>query len=196
MDILDSRGKLNVEPYFGSTALMITDNRDINETIYNQTTGQIRYELAYSDSPDSGLFLKGDSRTITNQSGSLITQLFIATGAEHAEIHLRYRPMISYTIAGTENSLTVNKIRIYVVNMNTSDAISLYGRIPLRVSCESTQISSIKYTLTYSTDGIILTSILDDVIGQVSIPISSSTSGAIINLEIMQCTIKIARSIM
>ena len=194
-EILDSGGKLNVEPNNGSIIITITDNRDINQTIYNQTTGQIRYELPYSDSPDTGLFLKGDSRTITNQSGSLITQLFIASGAEHAEIRLRYRPTVSYIITGTENNYTVNNIRIYILNMNTSNSISLNGKVPLRVSCESTQITSLTYTLNYAAESIILTSILDNTTGQVLIPISSTTDGAIINLEIVQCNIKIARSL-
>ena len=195
MEILDSGGKLNVEPNNGSASITITDNRDINQTIYNQTTGQIRYELPYSDSPDTGLFLKGDSRTITNQSGSLITQLFIASGAEHAEIRLRYRPTVSYATAGTENNRTINNIRIYIVNMNSSNSISLNGKVPLRVSCESTQITSLSYTLNYVTDGIVFTSILDDTAGQVLIPISSTIDGAIINLEIVQCNIKVARSL-
>ncbi len=195
MEILDSSGKLNVEPNNGSASIAITDFRDINQTIYNQTTGQIRYELPYSDSPDTGLFLKGDSRTITNQSGSLITQLFIASGAEHAEILLRYRPTVSYITAGVENNLTINNIRIYIVNMNSSNSISLNGKVPLRISCESTQITSLSYTLNYITDSIVFTSILDDTSGQVSIPISSTTDGAIINLEIVQCNIKVARSL-
>lgn len=195
MEILDSSGKLNVEPNNGSASIAITDFRDINQTIYNQTTGQIRYELPYSDSPDTGLFLKGDSRTITNQSGSLITQLFIASGAEHAEILLRYRPTVSYITAGVENNLTINNIRIYIVNMNSSNSISLNGKVPLRISCESTQITSLSYTLNYITDSIVFTSILDDTTGQVSIPISSTTDGAIINLEIVQCNIKVARSL-
>jgi hypothetical protein len=195
LEILDSGGKLNVEPNNGSSIITINDNKDINQTIYNQTTGQIRYELPYSDSPDTGLFLKGDSRTITNQSGSLITQLFIASGAEHAEIRLRYRPTVSYITAGIENNLTINNVRIYIVNMNSSNSISLNGKVPLRISCESTQITSLSYTLNYITDSLVFTSILDDTTGQVSIPISSTIDGAIINLEIVQCNIKVARSL-
>lgn len=195
LEILDSGGKLNVEPYNCSLVLSITDNIDINQTIYNQTIGQIRYELPYSDSPDTGLYLKGDSRTITNQSGSLITQLFIARGAEYAEIRIHYRPTVSYMIAGTESNRPINNLRVYIVNMNTSDSVSLFGKVPLRISCDSTQITSFSYSLNYEINSLLFSSVLDDALGQASIPVSSTVDGAIINLEIIQCNIRVARSV-
>ena len=196
MEILDSGGKLNIEPATGFVTISITDNQDINETIYNVTTGQVRYELPYSDSPDTGLFLKGDSRTVTNQSGASITQLFITNGEEYAEIRLRYRPTVSYATAGTEDNRPINNIRIYVVNMNTSDAVSLYGKLPFRISCESVQLTSITRTLTYAVDALMVTSVLGSDSGEARIPVSSTAEGAVINIEIVECSIKIQRSIL
>ena len=193
IDIADSGGKLNVKPETNLLTICLTDNRDINETVYNGTIGQVAYELPYSESPDTGLFLKGDSRTVTNQSGSLMTQLNIESGAEHPEIQLRYRPTVSYITTGIEDNRAVTNLRIYVVNMNNSDPIALYGELPLRISCESTQITRATYTLDYAIDALSVTSVMAGASGQVSIPISSTPDGAVINLEIVQCNIKVER---
>jgi hypothetical protein len=196
LEVADSGGKLNVQPYNNSLTISVTDNRDINETIFNETTGQITYELPFSESPETGLFLKGDSRTIANQSGSLTTQLGIKNGAEHAEILLRYRPTVSCAVVGVENGRSVNTVRIYVVNLNASESITLYGKVPLRISCESTQITSTTYTLSYSPEKLFVTSILDGTSGSVTLPISSTAEGAVIKVEVVQCNVKIARCVM
>jgi hypothetical protein len=196
IDIADSGGKLNVQPAANLLTISLTDNRDVNETVYNGTIGQVAYELPYAESPDTGLFLKGDSRTVTNQSGSIITQLYIASGVEHAEIHLRYRPAVSYIAAGTEENRAVNNLRIYVVNMNNSDSITLYGKLPLRISCESTQITRATYTFDYAIAALSVTSVIGGDSGQVSIPVSSTSDGAVVKVEIVQCNITVERSVL
>jgi len=161
--------------------------------LFNETIGQVMYELPYSETADTGLFLKGDSRTITNQSGSVITQLSIRSGAEHPEILLRYRPTTSYTTAGVEDDKSVTNLRIYVVNLNASDAISMLGKVPLKMSCVTTQITTTTYKLSYDPETLLITAILDGVSGQVSIPVSSTASGAIINVELVLCNVEIQR---
>lgn len=189
----DSGGEVNVQPSVNSLIINITDNRDIAATVFNETTGQVIYELSYSESPDTGLFLKGDSRTITNQSGSTITQLYIRSGAEHPEIVLHYRPVVSYTTAGIEDNKVVTNLRIYIVNLNSSEAIALFGKVPLKISCVSTQITTTTYDLSYETETLLVTSILDGSSGQVSIPVTSTANGAIINVETVLCDVKIQR---
>jgi hypothetical protein len=189
----DSGGEVNVQPSTNSLIINVTDNSEVAATLFNETIGQVMYELPYSESPDTGLFLKGDSRTITNQSGSVITQLSIRSGAQHPEILLRYRPTVSYTTAGVESDKAVNNVRIYVVNLNSSEAIAMFGKVPLKISCVATQITTTTYNLSYAPETLLLTSILDGVSGQVSIPVSSTASGAIINVEIVLCNVTIQR---
>jgi hypothetical protein len=189
----DSGGEVNVQPSANSLIINVTDNSEVAATIFNETIGQVMYELPYSESPDTGLFLKGDSRTITNQSGSVITQLSIRSGAQHPEILLRYRPTVSYTTAGVESDKAVNNVRIYVVNLNSSETIALFGKVPLKISCVATQITTTTYNLSYAPETLLLTSTLDGVSGQVSIPVSSTASGTIINVEIVLCNITIQR---
>jgi hypothetical protein len=189
----DSGGEVNVQPSGNSLIINVTDNSEVAATIFNETIGQILYELPYSESPDTGLFLKGDRRTITNQSGSVITQLSIRSGAEHPEILLRYRPTVSYTTAGVESDKAVNNVRIYVVNLNSSETIALFGKVPVKISCVDTQITTTTYNLSYASETLLLTAVLDGASGQVSIPVSSTASGAIINVEIVLCNITIQR---
>ena len=190
----DSGGKINVQPIANSLAINVSDNRDISATIFNETVGQVIYELPYSESPDTGSFLKGDGRTITNQSGSLITQLTIRSGAEHPELLLRYRPTVSYTTVGIENGKAVNNIRIYIVNLNTSQEFGLHGRIPVKASCVNTQITTLTYSVNYAPD-LTLTSTFGSQSGHVSVPISSAQEGAVINIEIVESIIQIQRCI-
>jgi hypothetical protein len=171
-------------------------NATVSTNVFNGAIGQITYELPYADSPETGLYLKGDSRTVANQSGSLITQLFMRSGAEHPEILLRYRPATSYATAGTEDNRAVNNLRIYVVNLNSSDSISLYGEVPLRISCESTQMTTTKFEFSYNPGTLVVTSILDGIAGQVSIPISSTAFGAVVNVEVVTLNVKVARSVL
>ena len=192
-EFADSGGKINVETAANTLVISVTDNRDVAATLFNEAIGQVMYELPYSETADTGLFLKGDSRTITNQSGSVITQLYIRSGAEHSEILLRYRPTASYTTAGVENDKAVTNLRIYVVNLNSSEAISMFGKVPLKMSCATTQITTTTYDLSYDPETLVVTSILDGVSGQVSIPVSSTASGAIINVEMVLCTVTIQR---
>jgi hypothetical protein len=190
-DLTDSGGTTKIQPASNVLTLSITDNSDIQETIFNASVGKVKYELPYSRSADLGLYLKGDSRTITNQSGSSTSQLCIQNGAEHPEIQLCYRPSLTYSVGGLENGRVVNNIRVYVVNLNSSDSISVFGELPLEISCTNTQLVSQNYES--SSNQLTVTSVLNGAIGNVSIPISCSSEGAIIHVETVVSNISIQR---
>ena len=192
-EFADSGGQIKVEPSANSLIINVTDNKDVAATIFSETVGQVTYELPYSETPEAGLFLNGDSRTITNHSGSTITQLYIRRGAAHPEILLRYRPTVSYATAGVENDKTVTNIRVYVVNLNMSEAISMFGKIPLKMLCVTTQITTISYDLSYEPETLQVTSNIEGTSGQVSIPVSGTASGAIVNVETVLCNVAIER---
>jgi hypothetical protein len=194
-EFADSGGELNVQPSANSLVINVTDNQNVAATIFNETIGQILYELPYSETPENGLFLKGDSRAITNQSGSVITQLYVRRGVEHPELLLRYRPTTSYTTAGVENGKAVTNLLVYIVNLNSSEAISLLGKVPLKMSCVTTQITTTTYDLSYDPETLVVTSLLDGVSGQVSVPVSSTASGAIINVEMVLCNAAVQRCV-
>ncbi len=193
MKFTDCGGKLNVQPSFNSLTINITDNNGISDTLFNANVGQTTYELPYSESADTGLYLKGDSRVILNQSGPQVTQLQIRSGAEHPEILLRYRLVTSSTTSGIENSQTVNDLRIYIVNLNTSQNIELMGEVPLTISCSNIDKAVRVYNVTNQTTVLTVTVSLGGTRGQVTIPISTDSNGAIINVELVICNVTIER---
>lgn len=189
----DCDGKLKIQPSDCRLTISITDGNYVNGTVFNETVGQIVYELPYAEVSDTGLFLKGDIRTITNTSGSLMTQLYVGSGAEHAEILLRYRAKISYTTAGTEGNKTVNNVRIYLFNINSSQPLELTGKIPLRASCVSAEIVTLTYNLSYTPLNLFAVTDFNGTSGQVSAPISGTAEGTIINVQTVICNIKVER---
>lgn len=193
IELADCGGSTNIQPTSNLLTIDVNDNVSIQETIFNATVGKVTYELPYSGSSETGLYLKGDSRSITDQSGSSLSQLCIANGAEHPEIQLRYRPTVSYVAAGLEDGKAVNEIRIYIVNMNSSDSIALGGQLPLKISCTNTQLTTKTYDVSYQPQNLVLTSNLDGVHGSVSVPFSSTDQGAVINLEIVVSNVTIER---
>jgi hypothetical protein len=192
-DLSDSGGLLKIQPNSNVLTLSINCNAEIQETIFNTSISKITYQLPYSSTSETGVYLAGDSRTITNQSGTSTSQLCIAQGADHPEIQLQYRPTITYSTAGVENGKIVNNVRIYIVNMNSSAEISLQGELPLQISCVSTQFESNDYAVSSAAGTLALTSILNGVSGSVSVPISSTSMGAIIHLETVVSEVSIQR---
>jgi hypothetical protein len=188
----DSGGKLNIQPN-NNTLTVSATGQSVSSVLFNETVGQVTYELPYSGSAETGVYLIGDGRSITNQSGSVLTQLGIVNGESHPEIQLRYRPTVSYTTLGLEAGKTVNNIRVYIVNLNSSQEFGLYGKLPVKATCLSTQISTTTYTVTSTVQSLTFTATLDGITGQVTIPIETTASGAIINIQIVQSNIQIAR---
>ena len=195
-DISDSGGKLNIQPTTNNLKLNVAynDGSQVNDNIFNSNIGQVTYELPYVDNSDFGLYLKGDSQSITNQSGASMTQLGIRNGPEHAEIFLSYRPKVTYAISGIEDQRAINNIRISIVNLNASDAISLYGKLPLKISCQSVQSETTIYTPASTINSLLVTSTLSEDTNTISIPIASSTGGSTINVELVISYIKIERA--
>lgn len=196
LDFRDSGGQLNVVPSGNNLSLSITDGIGINATVFNGTTGQIVYDLPSSSEPaDIGFYMEGDSNTITNQSGASLSQLYIAGSLEGAQIRLNYRPQVTYAPEGTENDQAVTNVRIYIVNLNSSAPFALGGELPLKISCLSTALTSQTYQVSYPIENLAITSQLNGALGSVTIPISSTAEGAIINLQIVTSNISIVEGL-
>lgn len=186
-------GELKVNASSNLMTLQIADGGELSGTIFNDTIGQVAYALPYSASLDTGIFLKGESRTIVNQSGSGITQLSVKSGVEHPEVQLRYRPVLSYANAGVEDGRPVNCLRIYVVTLNSSEISGLMGAMSLKVSCVTTQMTTSKYYLLHANQAALVTCSLDQESGQVTVPLESTDDGAVVQVEVVLCTVEIGR---
>ena len=191
MDFRDSGGQLNIEPSANNLTLTISDNASFTETVFNAATGQAIYNLAPSESANIGLYLQGDSATITNQSGASLSQLYINSSLQGPRIQLGYRPEVTYACAGTENGQAVTDIRIYLINLNSSSAFSLGGELPLKISCLSTQLTSDTYQFSYQIQRLQVTSNLNGFTGSVFVPTASTVSGALVNVQVVICNIAV-----
>jgi hypothetical protein len=120
-----------------------------------------------------------------------VTQLYIRHGTEHSEILLRYRPIASSATYETEDNKTINNLRIYVVNLNSSQNIESMGKIPLKFSCTEVEDTTTTYNVTHQVNALIVSASLDGAQGQVSFPITTNAGGAIINVELIVCEVKI-----
>jgi hypothetical protein len=192
-EIRDSGGMLHLEPTNNTLTVTVKAGGEIDATIYNSAAGRVIYELPYTGAVDTGLYLKGDQRTIANQSGASMTQLAIANGETHVELQLRYRPSVTYITAGVENERAVNNIRVYIVNLNSSDSFALFGVLPLQARCIATQLFTHSYTVSQAVTTLNVTSTVDGQTGSVIVPVSSASSGAEINIETVVCNIAIER---
>jgi hypothetical protein len=188
----DYGGTLDVRPSSKRLLINVTDGASISDTIFNATGGQVAYELPYAESSDTGLFLKGDSRTVVNQSGSEFSQLSIQNGAQHVEVQLSYRPVVSVA-SETGSNTTINDVSIYLVSLNSSQEISVSGNIPLIVSCTSIENIIASYNVSYQVNSLAVTAILNGTVGQVSVPILSTSDGASINVKLVLCNVQIER---
>jgi hypothetical protein len=191
-ELADCGGRIKIQPTSNVLTLEVNDSFGVHDTVFNASLGQVIYELPYSRS-QAGLYLKGDSQSITNRSGASISQLFIENGEEHPEIHLRYRPTVSYVVSGLEDGKAVNTIRVYVVNLNSSVTLALQGELPLKISCLDTQFISKDYSVSSSTENLVITSTLNGSVYAVAVPISTTQQGAVIHLETVVCNVAIER---
>ena len=195
LDFRDSGGQIVVGPSSGNLTVSITDNNSVDSTVFNQTTGQVTYNLAAFASANIGFYLRGDSSTIANQTGASPSQLYFAVDNQKPSLDLQYRPTVSYAIIGEENGQAINCIRVYIVNLNSSDPIALHGKLPLRIACTGTTLTSVSYSIPYQVGDLTVTSQIGSAVGSVKIPIVNALQGAIIKFDIVVSNVSIERCI-
>jgi hypothetical protein len=192
VEFTNSGEELTVQPLTNFMKITITGEGDLSDVIFNETIGQISCTLPFSVSAlDTGTFLKGDSRTIIQQSGPGITQLRASQGVNCPELQLRYRPIVSYSSREVEGNLPINNLRVYIVTLNSSQEITMMGALSLKVMCVTAQVTTKTYNLTQANERIFLTCEIGEENGQVSVPIQSTVNGAIVQVEIVQCRVEI-----
>ena len=188
----DSGGTTNIQPTSNILTINVSDNPNSEQTIFSSPVGQVTYDLPCLGSLDDGFYLAGDSQTITNQSGASPGQLYITDEAQGPQIQLQYRPTVTYATAGYENGKTINDVRIYIINLNSSLSVSLQGELPLQISCTNTQLTT-ETLSTNQPENLTITSQLNGANGSVSIPISSTPDGSMIYIEIVISNVSIER---
>jgi hypothetical protein len=195
IDFGNMGGELNVNSSANDMLINITDGDELSGTIFNETIGEVAYKLPYAPSLDTGVFLKGESRTIINQTGSGITQLSVSQGISHPEVQLRYRPIVTYTNTGLEGNLPVNNLRVYVVKLNSSDVTDLMGAVSLKISNTATQTTTTTYTLSRTSGTASITCTINQETGQVVAPLESTVDGCIVRVDVIVCRVELERTV-
>jgi hypothetical protein len=189
----DYGGNFVVEPEAKSLLINVTDN-SFYDVVFNSSVGKAVYELPSSESMFSTVFLEGDNRVVVNQSTSTITQLYESEGTESPEITLSYRPLASSTEIESNDEKPLNNLRIYILNLNSSQSLTFQGSFYLRINCVNVTSTLRSYNFSYPITSLTVKATLDGVDGEVSLPISSSAEGSLVNLEIVTCEVQLQKT--
>ncbi len=186
----DFGGKFAVVPTAKRLRLNLTDDSSFSDAFFNSPIGKAAYELPASGMQDI-LYIKGDGRVLVNQSSSTMTQLYISQRVDRYEVAFSYRPLAGSAVVGSSNGKPINSLTVYIINLNSSQDILRLGSFRLKVTCANVTSSWRSYSFTESITSLVVKADLDGISGQVSLPISSSAQGAMVNLETVVCGIKL-----
>ena len=188
----DCGGIFQTEPATKGLLINFTDEQTFNDIVFNSMVGKAFYELESSESSDYG-FIRGDDRAIINQSAFTITQLYYATGDDAKELVLCYRPSATAAPIGTSNGKPLNLIRINIINLNASQNLMLREKFYLKATSVNVTTTTSQYTFNQSVSSLALKAVFDGTLSTVWLPISSNVDGAVVNVEIVICNVKIQR---
>ncbi|UCE16333.1 MAG: hypothetical protein JSV12_01580 [Candidatus Bathyarchaeota archaeon] len=184
-------GKLRLEPEAKILLINVTDDDSFYDIVFNSSVGDAVYELPPAESFDDNLYMKGDSRVVINQSRSTMSQLYISQGAEYREITLCYRPLASSTETGSSGGKPTNSLRIYVINLNSSQNTTFDGNFHLEITSLNVTSSSRNYNFTSQINSLLVKVDFDGVSSEVSLPVSSNAGGALVTVEIVTSDIRL-----
>lgn len=189
----DSGGAFQTEPTAKRLAINFTDEQSFSDIVFNSYVGKAFSELESSEFNNDGLFIRGDQRAMINQSASTLTQLYFATSNDANELTLCYRPFATAAFIGTSDGKPLNLIRVYIINLNSSDNLTLREKFYLKVTAINVTTVTRQYDFGVSVSSLALRTVLDGTSSTVWLPVSSNVDGAVVNLEIVICSVKIQR---
>ncbi len=189
----DYGGGMRVEPQENHLEINITMGES-SYIVFNSSTGLVIYCLPFSTMRQVGRWLLGDERAIVNRSSSYQAQVHVERGDERQELRLGYRPLVSSSLGGLASGRRVNNIRIYIINLNGSQALSSEGEFHLKVQCTGVSTKLNSYNISTSVTSANIRATIDGSVGEVEVPITSGPSGSTVRVEVLVCHIE-ARSV-
>jgi hypothetical protein len=186
----DYGGQLRVEPAGSHLQVNLTMD-GTTYTVFDSDTGRYIYELPSTTVGRLGRWLRGDQRTIVNQSTAYQALMRVETGSEHQELVCRYRPLASSSLGDVSDGRRINNVRIYIVNINASEAIQSGGEFHVKVTCDNVTTGVHSYDLGDSVTTMDLTADLDGVQRTIIVPLTVGASGSTVRVEVVTSNIKI-----
>jgi hypothetical protein len=189
----DCGGIFQTFPTAKKLVLNITDGQPFYDIVFNSSLGKAFYELEASAEDYDGLFVRGDYRAIVNQSAFTMTQLYFSAGNQAKELTLSFRPSATVATIGTSNGKPLNLVRVYVINLNSSQNLMLTQAFYLKATTSSVTTLTRQYEFNASVSSLSLKAVLDGTSTTVQLPISSNPAGAAVTLEIVLSNITVQR---
>ncbi|MEM3760175.1 MAG: hypothetical protein QXZ02_03575 [Candidatus Bathyarchaeia archaeon] len=190
----DCGGMFKTEPTAKVLIINLTDEQTFSDIVFNSSIGKVLYELEPSEFYYDSSFLRGDDRPIINASSSTVSQLYVASSEEAKTLVLCYRPLATVAVIGSDHGKPLNLIRINIINLNSSQTLMLKGKFYLKVASLNVTTITSQYEFSYAISSLALKVTFDGNSGTVWLPISSSSEGALVNLEVTVCNLKISRT--
>ena len=186
----DYGGRLRVETAANPLQVNVTLGAS-NSTVYDSDTGRFVYELPSTILGREGRWIRGDRRAIVNQSTAYQAQMSVSTGSEYQELVSRYRPLVSSSVGGLSAGRRINNVRIYVVNLNASEALVSGGEFHVKVTCLNVSTSLNTFNGTASDTSMSVSVNLDGATRALSVPISVGASGSLVRVEVVVSNMRI-----
>ena len=189
----DCGGEFKTGPTAKNLVLNLTDEQSFYDLVFNSSVGRVYYQLEASEFNEDGLFVKGDDRAIINQTAFTVAQLNVGTEGSAKEIILCYRPLATAAVIGTSNGKPLNFIRVYVLNLNSSESLMIQGKFYLKATSVNVASTESQYEFNRSISSLALKATSDGKQTAVILPISSVAEGAVVSLEVLVSNISIQR---
>jgi len=190
----DCGATFKIEPTAQTLIINITDEQTFSQIVFNSSIGKVFYELEPSEIYYDGTFLRGDERPIINTTSSTISQLYVELGDEAKTLVLCYRPLATVAVIGSVDGKPLNLIRINILNLNSSQTLTLREKFYLKVASLNVTTATSQYAFDYAISSLALKVIFGGNSGTVWLPISSSSEGTLVNIEVTICNLKISRA--
>ena len=184
----DYGGKMRVEPTQNNLSIVI-ETEGFSQTIFNGSTGRIAYQLQASDYLDD--WLLGDRRPLVNSSSAYQAQVRFELGPEGRDLIAGFRPHVSFSLGNIVDDRRLNNIRIYIINLNGSEALLRAGELHLAASCREISSQIYSFSLNASEFSINVTASLNGLNRTLAIPISSGSSGSTVRVEIVASDVEV-----
>ena len=186
----DYDGQLRMEPDGSHLQINVTMGV-FTETIFDADTGLFIYELPSTTIGHYGRWLRGDDEAVVNRSTAVQAQMWVSTGDEYEELNCRHRPLVSSSLGDLVGGRRVNNIRIYVINLNTSEAIESGGKFYVNVGCDNVTTQVRSYDLNSSVTVLQISVDIASDRGNVMMPLTTGASGSTVNVEVVVSRVKI-----
>jgi hypothetical protein len=185
----DSGGRLLTDAAAKSLVMNLTDDLSYYDVFFNSSIGKIVYQIPSSE--DTSTYLRGDNRVVVNQTASTMVQLYLGAGSTSPEIALSFRPLVKQSVVEQDGLKPTNCLRVYVLSLNSSDTMTMQGKFNVKITCLNVTSTWRNYDFSRQLTALALRVSLDGKAGAVSLPLSSNANGALVDLEVLVCNIRV-----